>query len=232
MADNINEIKKVNGKDIVVDWDKIENKPDNLATEKYVDDELSEPRTIYRFTNGVRLEARENGVWAVTENDDIVIVEYQLVNSDGDIVAYYAEEANYAYYSLEAENASYDMSGRQLKGTGIIDKGDVTDADISISDGLSRYYGIVSNSIIATMNEEELIAGFESELYFTTPSVMPDNYSQFPENINFKGDSVGDTFVPDPDTRYTIVFGFDGYMLNGYVSGVSAPPVSEVTENE
>ena len=54
-----------------------------------------------------------------------------------------------------------------------------------------------------------------------TPSEIPENYSQFPDDIYFKGDSTDEgAFVPEANMRYTIVFDFDGYMLNGYVSGV------------
>ena len=83
-------------------------------------------------------------------------------------------------------------------------------------------YGIVSTLLNATLEEDYQHIGFTSALYFATPSVIPENYSQFPADIYFKGDSTDNgAFVPEANMRYTIVFDFDGFMMNGYVSGVT-----------
>ena len=106
-----------------------------------------------------------------------------------------------------------------------------SEIQLEICDNCILSYGAINTSLITTLPEEYQYIGFTSGLYFTTPSVIPENYSQFPADVYFKGDSTDEgAFVPEADMRYTIVFDFDGYMLNGYVSGVPAPPVSEVTE--
>ena len=184
---------------------------------------LNTPREVIHLTNDMRIESREDGIWLVDDSDP-----------DQDKMLYSKEYteiwANYAGY---AECAGLDSEGRDLKGCYIEDCGDVSDVDEVLYDGDIKAFGIVSDSLVVSLPREYQYIGFTLGLYFTTPSEMPNNYSTFPKDIHFKGDSVDEgTFVPEPDTRYTIVFDFDGYMLNGYVSGVSAPPISEVTENE
>lgn len=104
----------------------------------------------------------------------------------------------------------------------ILDLGDVENGDFEIMDKYIIAYGKVSTSLIASLNENYQQLGFISALYFTTPSEIPENYSQFPANVYFKGDNTEEgAFVPEANMRYTILFDFDGYMLNGYVSGVT-----------
>ena len=94
-------------------------------------------------------------------------------------------------------------------------------ASLGIMNGTVDYYGVISQSIDVTV-VGNVAVGFSSALYFATPSEMPSNYSQFPADVYFKGDSTDNgAFVPEANMRYTIVFDFDGYMLNGYVSGVT-----------
>jgi hypothetical protein len=82
------------------------------------------------------------------------------------------------------------------------------------------YYGEVANSIYVAF--DDMGHGFSAALYFTTPSTIPANYSRFSDDIHFKGDSTADNkFVPEPNTRYTIVFDCDGTHIIGYVSGVA-----------
>lgn len=103
----------------------------------------------------------------------------------------------------------------------VSDIGDTAVADQLIENNAAIYFGIVSESMIAYLGESPE-AGFTSALYFSTPSEIPANYSQFPADVYFKGDSTDNgAFVPEANMRYTIVFDFDGYMINGYVSGVS-----------
>lgn len=205
--------------------------------------EIEKPKSEIQFSNGIKLTVNENTLKVVAKGEEGETVTRTFVDGRGDTFANIAEEADTANYAYEAdyageaghaEYASSDEDGRFLKGTIITDIGDTDNAELYLDDGCAFYYGIISTSVIAYCPEEPW-TGFTSGLYFTTPSVIPEgsNYSQFPKDIHFKGDSTDEgTFVPEPDTRYTIVFDFDGYMLNGYVSGVPAPPVSEVTENE
>lgn len=103
----------------------------------------------------------------------------------------------------------------------IIEYGDIESLDFEIEPNATIYCGIISNSVIATL-DVPVAFGFTSALYFATPSAIPANYSQFPADVYFKGDSTDNgAFVPEANMRYTIVYDFDGYMLNGYVSGVS-----------
>ena len=103
----------------------------------------------------------------------------------------------------------------------IIEDGDIESLDFEIEPNTAIYRGIISNSVIATL-DVPVAFGFTSALYFATPSEIPANYSQFPADVYFKGDSTDNgAFVPEANMRYTIIFDFDGYMLNGYVSGVS-----------
>ena len=103
----------------------------------------------------------------------------------------------------------------------IIEYGDIESLDFEIEPNAAIYCGIISNSVIATL-DVPVAFGFTSALYLTTPSEIPANYSQFPADVYFKGDSTDNgAFVPEANMRYTIVFDFDGYMLNGYVSGVT-----------
>lgn len=82
------------------------------------------------------------------------------------------------------------------------------------------YYGEVTNSIYVAF--DDMGNGFSAALYFTTPSTIPASYSRFSDDIHFKGDSTADNkFVPEPNTRYTIVFDCDGTHIIAYVSGVA-----------
>lgn len=105
----------------------------------------------------------------------------------------------------------------------VYEYGDEAEADVFLSDNTIESYGVISDSLVASKYENEnLYVGFTSVLYFATPSVLPNNYSDFPDDIYFKGDSTDNgAFIPEANMRYTIVFDFDGYMMNGYVSGVT-----------
>lgn len=93
--------------------------------------------------------------------------------------------------------------------------------DWSLTHNMSLHCGEVS-SIIVSSSDEMYALGFSAALYFATPSEIPENYSQFPADIYFKGDSTDNgAFIPEANMIYTIYFDFDGYRLNGYVSGVS-----------
>ena len=184
---------------------------------------FSQPREIVHLANDMRIEAREKGIWLVSDEDEYL---QTLIfdRTNGDSLADYAEVAGHAEYAESAsgaECAEYDMSGRILKGAIISDYGDKNSMEVFLDDGSVFYLGIISDSLIvyAPENSEP---GHTTALYFTTPSEIPENYTQFPADIYFKGDSTDEgAFVPGANMRYTIVFDFDGYMLNAYVSGVT-----------
>lgn len=207
--------------------DFIKNKPTNLATKEYVDKD----KEAIKFANGLSIESREDGIYLVDSTKD---EENEIILYSGGFNSY-VENAEYASYASEAglaENAVSDTQDRMLKGTEYGDYGDCEDLEHNINDGQIISYGIVG-SLIANINEYELdmTKGLTSGLHFTTPSVIPENYTQFPDIIYFKGDSTDEgAFVPETNTRYTIVFDYDGNLIIGYVSGVPAPPVREVTE--
>lgn len=101
------------------------------------------------------------------------------------------------------------------------DLGDVEEAEVFITNNTINAYGLVSTSLVCYLGETPSI-GFTSALYFTSPDAIPENYTTFPDNIYFKGDSTEDgAFVPTANMRYTIVFDYDGYMVNAYVSEVT-----------
>lgn len=187
---------------------------------------LSAPKQTIKFTNGIRIEAEE-GLLSIT---DTLGNKYTLCLDEYGIEAYYAGYADYAEQASYAEESDYsnyagmDVEGRTLKGNEIVDEGDTDTVELSLTDGFTFRYGIISDSLIVYTDGDWAYEGLDCALYFTTPSVMPENYSQFIGNVCFKGDSVDDrAFVPEKNTRYTIYFDFDGNMVVGYVSGVPAP---------
>ena len=212
----------------------------NIVETYATKEEVSAPKQVIQLTNGFRIESRDTGLYLVAKFEDDE-TECQLQNRHGDVYAHYTESADFANYAGEADYASEagladettrayeDLAGRPLKGTYYEDYGDSDNLEHIIYDGVASSYGIISNSIVAYVGEGlDMTQGFTSGLYFTTPSVMPEDYSDFPDTIYFKGDGVVDgRFVPEGDTRYTIIFDFDGNLLIGYVSGIPAPSASE-----
>lgn len=191
-------------------------------TEEDKEELLNEPREAIPLTNDMRIESREEGIYLVTEAygnyDEKRIFESQ----SGSTVADYAENAVYSEYAI------CDTNGRELKGAYIeeldLEGNDADIYEIEIGDGYVVSFGLVNRPLeilLPPANRYQYV-GFTSAMYFATPSEIPEDYTQFPDVIHFKGDSVVDgRFVPEPNMRYTIVFDFDGYMLNGYVSGVT-----------
>ena len=79
---------------------------------------------------------------------------------------------------------------------------------------------IVNKKVGITFGYIEI--GFTAAMHFSTPAEIPTDYSDFPDDVVFMGDSVTDEkIVPEANTRYSIVFYCDGVKLYGYVSGVS-----------
>ena len=190
-------------------------------------------RKVIQFDNGFSIESREAGLYLVVESRG-GNKEWCLQDESGAVLATLAENAQHAFYAEEtgiADCAVADTQGRMLKGTEIVDYGDMDAVDISLADGYVLSFGIVSESLFVNTDGDWLPGELTMSLEFTTPSEMPEDYSQI-KNVYFKGDSTEDEgyFVPEPNTRYTIVFSFNGDMVVGYVSGVPAPSVREVTE--
>ena len=216
---------------------------DNAIANKTVTEFVNKtkaPKEIIEFANNPLGEMK-----FVSDKDGLKIVwdcvlgktEFLIASWESDVV--FANHADFAY------SADADDLGRTISSTYatkeeledippvIADFGDIDIVEEQlIENNTIVHYGIISDSIVVSLSETPCL-GFSSALYFTTPEAIPENYSQFPADVYFKGDSTDEgAFVPEANMRYTIVFDFDGYMLNGYVSGVSAPPVSEVTDNE
>ena len=194
---------------------------------------LPSPRSDFKQTDEMKadfiknkpIEKREDGFYLVDKEHG---VESHLASPEGYI---YADEAGYVASASEADYAHYagaDAEGRTLKGVFIEDNGDEENVDIYLEDGCTFSYGIINNSLmISHYNAEDMDVDFLSGLHFTTPSVMPENYSQC-DSIYFKGDSTDEgAFIPEKNTRYSIVFFFDGNQVVGCVLGVPAPSVKE-----
>ena len=208
------------------------NIPETYATKE----ELTEPKEVIHLANGMRIESREEGIYLVSPEDreqEIEECSYLLINKYDaitDLVAKYAEfayETEYALYAEHSATADMDSEERTLKGVYIeeLDLDEAIDiSEIEIFDGYIASLGLVNRplEILLPPEKQYQYVGFTSAMYFATPSEIPENYTQFPDVIHFKGDSVVDgRLVPEPNMRYTIVFDFDGYMLNAYVSGVT-----------
>lgn len=185
--------------------------------------EIEKPREVIHLSNDMRIEAREDGIYLVTDNEENGYIESIIFEQfDGATYSDYSMEAEFAYY------ANSDEHGRTLKGIFVdefTDGGSYEDmSEIEIGDGYVVSFGVINNpmQILLPPEDQYQYVGFTSAMYFATPSEIPENYTQFPDVIHFKGDSTDEgAFVPEANMRYTIVFDFDGYMLNGYVSGVT-----------
>lgn len=103
----------------------------------------------------------------------------------------------------------------------IIEYGDMEFDIVPIHPNYEGYYGVISNKV-NIVNIGGFLTGGIMSLCFSTPEVIPEDYTYIDEIIKFKGDSVEDErFVPKASTRYTIVFAHDGANIIGYVGGVS-----------
>lgn len=186
-------------------------------------------KELIEFTNGIKLYVFSNPY------NNGIQVEYPIENGSKkqrNLIDYVGVNADYAITSYYAEWADLDAEGNPIHihyatkseleeaKVSIYDNGGVEIIDLDIRDNSVHYYGVVTESVSAVVVGAE--AGFSSALYFATPSEMPENYSQFPADVYFKGDNTDNgAFVPEANMRYTIVFDFDGYMVNAYVSGVT-----------
>lgn len=91
---------------------------------------------------------------------------------------------------------------------------------VTLTDGFMARYDMPLDHISVSFPPMKI--GYTSMLYFSTPSKQLTDYSTFPEETIFKGDSTEDgKFIPESNTRYTMVFDYDGVNIIGYVSGVS-----------
>ena len=199
------------------DWSKIviggRAIPDHTKIHFNYSHEVDEsPKEVIHLANNMRIEAREDGIYLCGVNGDSLLYEE----------GYNSTKVDLASRADEALNAHCDTQGRDLKGTVTYEYGDNNTLDMAIYDGVIASCGVISTSLMVSLGSDYQHVDYISALYFRTPSVIPENYSQFPADIYFKGDSTDNgAFVPEANMRYTIVFDFDGYMMNAYVSGVT-----------
>lgn len=188
-----------------------ENMP-KIKTQGFLEGQADKIYDTLSFSNGVNIEAREDGIYLCGVNGDSRLYEADNNSTVVDL-ARNADAALMAYYDAEY---------RELKGTTVNDYGDYDTLDLALYDGVIASCGVITTALMVSLGSDWHQIGFTSALYFKTPNVIPENYSQFPADIYFKGDSTDNgAFVPEANMRYTIVFDFDGYMVNAYVSGVT-----------
>lgn len=157
--------------------------------------------------DGVSLEAREDGIWIVDGEEEI-----QIYDSDWQQL-----QAQYSDYANEADYAFCDPEGRELKGTTLYEFYD-SYAYVVLNDREVLSYDVVDN--ISVELPDEYYVGFESKVYFTTPSSVGSDFVQA-DDVYFKGDNTNNgVFTPEADTRYTINFEYNGNRYVGTVSGV------------
>ena len=88
-----------------------------------------------------------------------------------------------------------------------------------LSDNTEMAYGEVTS--ISVTFPASVALDYTSSIIFSTPATLPENYSTFPSDVYFKGDECdGGIFVPNPSTRYTMLFYYDGTQIIGLVSGI------------
>ena len=113
-----------------------------------------------------------------------------------------------------------DMVKKVAEKVDSVDK--TTETTISITalaDNSQLVYGSV-NSINVGF-PEILSFDYMASISFTTPSTIGETYSTFPSDLYFRGDeSEGGIFIPNPSTRYTMLFYCDGVRKIGLVSGI------------
>ena len=168
-------------------------------------------REIY-LANNMRIESREDGVWIVDGEDEVLLYD----KDRGITTVTKADNAGYA------ERAFTDGEGRTLKGIDIQEHGDGSYCYAILYDGQMANYGVVDGSFEVELPDEYSL-GYTSTLLFTTPSYVDDYYFSTSETVYFKGDNTSDgEFTPEADTRYTIKFEYDGVNIVGYVGSVPA----------
>lgn len=183
----------------------------------------NDPKELIRFINGYSIGVGSDGIYlsAPVDEEGEIVDSVHLYNPFTGVMAFKASEATVAESALTDSqgNVIHETYAEKLE----VEEFDESDAeDFSICDGRVISFGIVSTFLNATLEENYQHVGFTSAIYFATPSVIPEDYSQFPDTISFDGDSVVDgRFVPEANMRYTVVFDFDGFMMNGYVKGVT-----------
>ena len=104
---------------------------------------------------------------------------------------------------------------------------DVETATITMEDNHIYMFNMILNEFKVSF-PETMEHGYTSALYFlsTYSETIPPDYSSFPSNVVFKGDSVEDgRFVPERNMLYTIVFDYYFGNIIGYVSGVSCDEI-------
>ena len=132
----------------------------------------------------------------------------------------YLVNASIHYNHASTTKGYVDEKISEVKPTIIKEETDVDVATIIMENNYIYFPQMVLIKLNVSF-PQEMEVGYSSELYFLTPFNLPDDYTSFPSDVKFKGDCVEDEkFVPEANTRYTIVFSYDGVGIIGYVSGV------------
>ena len=128
--------------------------------------------------------------------------------------------------SLDSTDATKPLSAAQGKvlNDSKTDKPAITNStettvSTELSDNTELIFGEVTS--ISVTFPASVALDYTSSIIFTTPVTLPENYSTFPSDVYFKGDECdGGIFVPNPSTRYTMLFYYDGTKIIGLVSGI------------
>ena len=182
----------------------------------------AESGTVWVYSNGVWVDTEERVPDQMTPASDTT----PLVNGEASVGTENAYARGDHRHPSDPSKASALELNKVKSDVGTLkihrsNYADVEDLNLTIENNTINSYGIISNSVKVVMGENILV-GFSSALYFSTPSELPSDYSDFPDDLYFKGDSTTDgKFVPEADMRYTLVFDYCGVHLDCYVSGVS-----------
>ena len=165
--------------------------------------------------HGMRIEAREDGIWLVTEFEGETW-ETKIFNQiDGTTYSDHTADADYAYY------ASYDEDGCPLRGETINEYGDCENFFVMLSDKEKAFLGVVEGTFACEIGE--LSVGYHSKVCFITPSTVNEGYFSIDITPYFKGDHTSNgVFTPVADTWYSIEFENDGYVFVAYVNAIPA----------
>ena len=138
----------------------------------------------------------------------------RIRTADGDLLIDYNSLANLPDLTKKADKRD------------IINDSTATDAIIEFLEPNSEKVYAELLSVEVTL-PTEINLDYMSSIVFSTPSEIPTDYTIFPLSVYFKGDECDEgIFVPNPSTRYTILFYYDGVNTIGLVSGI------EVTASE
>lgn len=181
----------------------------NIPSEEYVDN-------IAEDASSAKKEAMLNTAFRLEAEPKIETLREAVDNHQQ-----WLESNDLKHFELEKDLTQVKTEISEIKPTIVAEEADVDVASIIMEDNHIYNTQMVLN-ILNVAFPEKIEIGYTSMLYFSTPPKELTDYSTFPENTKFKGDSVEDErFIPEANMRYTIVFDYDGVNVIGYVSGVS-----------